>query len=107
LVNARTLATDNDFRNRAIKSRILSTDDYEFVTFTPTEVVGLPDSVSIGEAFAFQIVGDMIVRDVTNQVTFDATVTPISETQLEGGASVTILCADFGLTIPGALAVAR
>jgi len=35
LVNARTLVTDNEFRNRAIKNRILETDSYEFVTFTP------------------------------------------------------------------------
>ena len=40
LVNARTLTTDNDFRNRAIKNRILYTDDYEFIAFTPTEIVG-------------------------------------------------------------------
>ena len=40
-VNARTLTTDNQFRNRAIKNRILRTDQHEFVTFTPTEVVGL------------------------------------------------------------------
>ena len=39
-VNTRTLATDNQFRNRAIKNRILLTDDHEFVTFAPTEVVG-------------------------------------------------------------------
>jgi len=46
------------------------------------------------------------VRDVTNQVTFDAVVTPISETRLEGLASTTILYADFNLTIPEAPAVA-
>jgi polyisoprenoid-binding protein YceI len=106
LVNARTLSTDNDFRNRAIKNRILSTDDYEFVNFEPTEIAGMPASVSIGESFSFQIVGDLTVRDVTNQVTFDATVTPVSETELEGLASATILYADFNLTIPNAPAVA-
>ncbi len=106
LVNARTLATDNEFRNRAIKNRILSTDDYEFVTFTPTEIVGLPDSVSIGESFTFQIVGDLTVRNATREVTFDAAVTPISETELEGTAITFILYADFGLTIPEAPAVA-
>lgn len=106
VVNARTLTTDNDFRNRAIKNRILSTDDYEFITFSPTEIVGLPGTAALGERFAFQMVGDLAVRDVTNRVTFEVAVTPISETQLEGIASTTILYGDFNLTIPSAPAVA-
>jgi polyisoprenoid-binding protein YceI len=106
LVNARALATDSEFRNRAIKNRILSTDDYEFVTFTPTELIGLPDSAAVGESFTFQIRGDLTVRDVTQPVTFDATVTPDSEDRLMGNATTTILYADFGLSIPEAPAVA-
>ncbi len=106
LVNARALSTDNNFRNRAIKNRILSTNDYEFIRFTPTDTIGLPDSVSIGESFTFQIVGGLTVRDVTNEVTFDVTITPLSATQLEGVASATILYTDFNLTIPSAPAVA-
>ena len=100
LVNARTLVTDNEFRNRAIKNRILQTDTYEFVTFAPTEVLELPDSATVGESFSFQIVGDLTVRDVTREVVFTVTVTPISETRLEGSATTTILYADFDLFIP-------
>ncbi|MFZ5917834.1 MAG: YceI family protein [Chloroflexota bacterium] len=100
LVNARTLTTDNEFRNRAIKNRILQTDTYEFVTFAPTEILGLPASVSVGESLAFQIVGHLTVRDVSRQVVFEATVTPVSETRLEGSARTTILYADFDLSIP-------
>jgi polyisoprenoid-binding protein YceI len=105
-VNARALATDNDFRNRAIKNRILNTDAYEFVTFTPTELVGLPASAAIGESYAFQVVGDLTVRDVTRPATFDATITPTSETRLEGSATTTILYPDFGLAIPQVPSVA-
>jgi polyisoprenoid-binding protein YceI len=39
-VNARTLVTDNSFRNRAINNQILDTATYEFITFTPTAVNG-------------------------------------------------------------------
>jgi polyisoprenoid-binding protein YceI len=105
-VNARTLATDNNFRNRALKNRILTTNDYEFITFTPTALEGMPDSVTVGESITFQIIGDLAVRDVTRTVTFDAEVTPVSETQLEGSASAVIMYADFGLVIPEAPAVA-
>ena len=99
-VNARSLATDSEFRDRAIKNRILNTDQYEFVTFTPTQIVGLPDNGSVGQSYNFQIIGDLTVRDVTKPVTFDVTATPASETRLEGSAQATIRYADFGLTIP-------
>ncbi len=106
LVNARTLATDNQMRDRAIKNRILFTDANEFITFTPTQIVGLPDNVSVGASFSFQIVGDLTVRDVTHPVTFNASITPLSETRLEGLATATILYADFGLAIPQVPSVA-
>jgi polyisoprenoid-binding protein YceI len=99
-VNARTLVTDNDFRNRAIKNAILSTDTYEFVTFTPTAISGLPETVTVGEPFSFQITGDLTVKNTTRTVTFEATVTPLSETELSGTASTRVLHRDFGLTIP-------
>ncbi len=104
-VNARTLATDNDFRNRAIKNRILLTDNHEFVTFTPTGVVGLPETGAEGETYSFQIVGDLTVTDVTRPVTFDVVATAASETRIEGTASTAFLYTDFGLFIPDAPAV--
>ena len=99
-VNARTLATDNEFRNRAIKNQILQTNNYEFVTFTPTKVVGLTDRGTVGETFIFQIEGDLTITDVTQRVTFDVTAMATSNTRLEGKASTTILYTDFELFIP-------
>ncbi len=99
-VNARTLATDSQFRDRAIKNRILFTDQYEFITFTPTELKGLPESASIGQSYTFQIVGDLTIRDITKPVTFDVTATPVSEGRLEGLAQTTIRYADYDITIP-------
>lgn len=99
-VNARTLATDSQFRDRAIKNQILSTDQYEMITFTPTEILGLPENGTIGQSYSFQIVGDLTIRDVTRQVTFEVTATPVSETRLEGTAQTTIAYADWGISIP-------
>ncbi len=99
-VNARTLSTDNEFRNRAIKNQILNTNAYEFVTFQPTALVGMPESVAVGQSFTFQIVGDLTIRDVTKSVTFDVTVTPVSETRIEGLATTSFPYRDFGLRIP-------
>jgi polyisoprenoid-binding protein YceI len=104
-INARTLATDNQYRNRAIKNRILLTDDYEFVIFTPTEVIGLPQKGTVGETYTFQVGGDLTITDVTRQVTFDLTVTATSETRIEGVAATAFLYTDFELFIPDAPAV--
>ena len=104
-VNVRTLATDNSFRNRAIKNFILETDAFEFVTFQPTELVGLPQTATVGQPFTFQVVGNLTIRDVTQPTTFDVTVTPVSETRIEGLATVIFPYRDFGLRIPDAPAV--
>jgi polyisoprenoid-binding protein YceI len=104
-VNARTLATDNDFRNRAIKNQILQTNDHEFVTFTPTAVIGLPETGAVGETYTFQIAGDLTITDVTRPVTFDVAASATSEAQIEGTATTAFLYTDFELFIPDAPAV--
>jgi polyisoprenoid-binding protein YceI len=106
LVNARTLVTDNDFRNRAINNEILDTGDYEFITFTPTGISGFPDNPQIGEELTFQITGDLTIRDITHQVTFDAVVVVNSETNLSGFASTKVARADYALDIPEVPSVA-
>ena len=99
-VNARDLTTDSDFRNRAIKNQILQTDQYELITFEPTELTGLPTSGAVGQTYTFQMNGNLTIKDVTKPVTFDVTVTPESETRLTGTATATIKYADWGITIP-------
>ncbi|MDH3676091.1 MAG: YceI family protein [Anaerolineae bacterium] len=106
LVNARTLATDNDFRNRALKNQILTTDVHEFITFTPSEIIGLAGTGTAGDVYNFQIVGDLTIRDVTRPVTFETTATAVTEDQLTGTATATVLYADFDLFIPNSQAVA-
>lgn len=103
VVNARTLETDNSFRNRALRSQILMSarDEFEFIVFEPRELSDFSaDSVTVGETLSFNITGDLTVTDVTRSVTFAATVRLDSETQISGSALVNLLHADFGLTIP-------
>ncbi|KPL82233.1 YceI family protein [Levilinea saccharolytica] len=99
-VNARTLTTDNEFRNRAVKNRILLTNDHEWIVFTPQSLTGLPAEVKLGEAFQFQITGDLTIIGKTQSVTFNAEVTAVSETELKGLAVATVRYKDFGIFIP-------
>lgn len=106
-INARTLATDNEFRNRAINNEILDTGTFEFITFTPTAVTGLTGGASVGDTITFDIVGDLTVRDVTMEVTFTVEATAVSDTQITGTASTVILRDDYGLGIPSVPSVAN
>ena len=106
-VNARTLVTDDNRRNQAIRNRILNTDSFELITFTPREITGLVGSASPGQTFEFQITGDLTIRDITKPAVFDVTVQVISEDQLAGSASATIQRGDYELVIPRVQSVAN
>ncbi|MCA9985299.1 MAG: YceI family protein [Anaerolineales bacterium] len=99
-INARTLVTDSEFRNRSIRNEILDTNNFEFITFTPTEITELPDSVAVDETVTFLVTGDLTIRDITQSVTFVVTVTVISETEIAGSASTIVSREAFSLTIP-------
>ena len=106
-INARTLLTDNNFRNRAIQNEILETGSYEFITFTPTAIDGLPASAQAGAETTFTITGDLTIRDITQPVTFTITAQVVSGSEIVGSASTTIQRADFGLNIPSVRDVAN
>lgn len=108
-INARTLTTDNEFRNRAIRSEILqsSSDSYEFISFTPTALEGLPASVSVGDAITFTVTGDLKIREITQSVSFEVTATLVSDDRLEGTASATVTRTQYDLQIPSVPGVAN
>lgn len=107
VINARTLETDDSRRTQAIRNRILFTDQYEFITFTPTQVSGLSGSAAAGQSFTFQVTGDLTIKDVTKPVTFDVTVMVESPERLVGSAQTTIALADFGVVVPSVPFVAN
>lgn len=100
LINARSFATDQDRRDNAVRNWVLETNQHEYITFTPTSIVGLPAAAAVGEAYTFQIIGDLTIRNTTQPVTWDVTITPIDGTRIEGTATATIRYADWGLQVP-------
>ena len=108
VINARELKTDRNLRDRAIRRFILQSadDKYQFITFTPTSIEGLPANAAAGDTFAFTVNGDLTIRDITAPVTFDVSVTADSDTQISGLAQATIQRATYDLRIPSAPGVA-
>ncbi len=109
MIDATLLATDNNMRNGQIRRAILQTNnpDYQFITFTPTSVEGLPESATVGEPFELTVTGDLTIRTNTSPMTFEVAVTPVSETELHGSARATLLRSDFDLQIPSVPSVAN
>jgi polyisoprenoid-binding protein YceI len=89
-VNASTLSTDDEWRNQAIWNRILHTDQYEFVTFTPTQIIGFSGSAVPGQLISFQIAGDLMIQDITLPAVFDVSVTGETSQRLAGAAMTLI-----------------
>ena len=100
MINARTLATDDSQRNNAIRRFILGTDEHEYITFTPTDVIGLPENGTLGQPYRLRVPGQLTIRGVTQDVVFDATVTPVSANELRGSAATTIRYGDWDIQIP-------
>jgi polyisoprenoid-binding protein YceI len=100
LIDARTLTTDDEGRNRALGNQILNSDAYEYITFTPAEVTGLPRDAQVDQSFTFQVTGDLTIKDTTRPATFEVTVTPSADGTLDGTASSTIRYADWNVSIP-------
>jgi polyisoprenoid-binding protein YceI len=100
-IDLSTLTTDSGLRNRAIHDAILQTSNetFRYAEFTPTKISGLPDTIQIGQPFTFQLTGNLTIHGVTKEETFDVTVTPVSNTRLEGIATLTIHYADFEVAI--------
>lgn len=106
-INARTLTTDNNFRNRAIQNQILNTGEFEFITFTPTAISGLPASAGVGEEVTFTIEGDLTIRDITRPVVFTVVAMADSDGTIFGTAATIIMRADYNLNIPSVPNVAN
>jgi polyisoprenoid-binding protein YceI len=106
MINARTFVTDSNSRNRMIQNQILQTDAHEYITFQPKQVLGVPAGSAVGQNVPVQIVGDLTIRGVTREVTFDGSVQPESTDRLKGNAATIISRGDWGLVIPQVPSVA-
>lgn len=96
------LTTDSDMRNQTIQNRILETSDpsNQYATFVTKSVSGLPSSVAVGQKLTFTLTGDLTIHQVTRTVTFTATATLTSATELTGQAQTTIHYSDYNISIP-------
>lgn len=93
------LTTDQDRRDEWLGEHAIESILFPQATFTTSSVSGLPASVNEGDEVDFQLSGDLTVRDVTNNVTFDVTAV-LSGNSIQGTATLPIKMTDFGIDPP-------
>lgn len=109
VVNARTFETGANQRDRAIRGPIIlnsASDEHELITFSVTSVEGIEGALEVGSATDFTISGELTVKGITQPVTFDANVTLVDESTIEGTAEAEITRDMFEIGIPSVPSVA-
>lgn len=106
LIDSSGFDTDSSMRNRAIRNWVLQSSRFPVISFRPTDIVGIPNEIVVGETVPFEIIGLLTIREVTNEVIFGGEATMVAENRVEGLASSTVLRSDFDLSIPSVPRVA-
>ena len=104
VIQAGTLKTDNDRRDRYVREQTLQTANYPEIIFRPTSAEGLPSPLSeAGGEVEFTLSGDLTIRDQTRPVTWD--VTAEFGDGITGLAAIDIDFEQFGMDKPSVAVV--
>ncbi len=98
-VDLRTLKSDEGVRDNFISRSVLETGRYPYATFVPTSAPGLPLQLPDSGDLAFQLIGNLTIRDVTKPVIWDVS-GKVTGNTATGTATTTFTFEDFGLTSP-------
>ena len=99
IVNVSGLRSDSDRRDGYVRGRILQTDQYPTVQFTPTAIAGLAHPLPVSGTHRFTLTGDLTVHGVTRPATWQVEA-KFEGDRVSGTASTSFTFADFGLTQP-------
>lgn len=98
-VDMSQLTTDQNRRDNWLRDNAIQTGIFPEATFVATSASGLPETITPGEPINFQLTGDLTVREVTKEVTFDVTATLAGNT-ISGTATLGLNISDMGITPP-------
>jgi len=101
VVDMQTLESDDDRRDRALRSQSLETDDFPTASFRSTSPIDLPPDATSGEPFQITVEGLLELHGVANEIELEL------EAQLVDGTiavvgSAQILFADHAIEPPSA-----
>jgi polyisoprenoid-binding protein YceI len=94
VIDVSQLTSDEGRRDNYIRNNALQSSQYPQATFVPTQIEGIPASVSPGDTLTLKVTGDLTVKETTRPVTFDVTLTA-GRDKVTGSAVTEILLSDF------------
>jgi polyisoprenoid-binding protein YceI len=103
-IDMRTLRSDSSQRDSFIQGGTLQTSRFPTSDFVIREIRGLPATIPTSGQQQFQLVGDMTIRGVTRQVTWDATGT-FNGGEVSGTAKTTFNFNEWGVPKPSVASV--
>lgn len=102
VVDLRTLKSDQDMRDGYVRGdRLLNVEKFPTVEFVPKRIVGMPWPMPTarGSQAGFQMIGDLTIRGVTKEVTWNA-ITTFNADQVAGRAVTDVKFESFSLPKP-------
>lgn len=101
-MQAATLVTDSDRRDRYVRNRTLQTEQYPEIVFRPTSADGLPTPLTDAQgAIDFTISGDLTIIDQTRPITWNASADfGAGGAEISGLASTEFTFEDFAMDKP-------
>jgi len=98
-VDLTTLQSDQPQRDNYLQRTTLQTAQFPTAQLVPTEARGLPAQLPTAGEVAFQLVGDLTVKDVTRPTVWDVQAR-IAGPEVSGTAATQFTLADFNLPKP-------
>ncbi len=98
-IDASSFRSDRDLRDNFLRRSTLQTGQFPKIAFVPTEVKGLPSPLPTSGEHAFQILGDLTVKNATAPVTWQATAS-FSGQEVMVKANTSLTFADIKLQKP-------
>jgi polyisoprenoid-binding protein YceI len=106
-VDISKLTSDSEQRDDMIRERWLESSKYPTATFVGKRIEGLPDTpYKDGDELTFKIIGDLTIRTVTKEVTFDAKGKIVGDT-FTGTATTKFNMTDFGFDPPSIFGILK
>lgn len=101
-LDATSFTTDKPMRDKNVISLILRSDKPEnkFIVFHPTNITGVPETLTADQSFPVTITGDLTISGITKPAIFNGQLTLKSDGSVTGTASTDLTYANFGLVIP-------
>jgi polyisoprenoid-binding protein YceI len=103
-VDVTTLQSDEGRRDQFIKRSTLETSRFPRAEFVPMRTAGLSTPMPATGEWTFTLIGNLTIRDVTKQVSWDATAKRTSG-ELSSTAKTSFKFGDFGMEPPTAASV--